>query len=363
MSFMASPDNQHPVPHLHRWSGSPFEIGQQHGQALRDEIINENGPAAHALAARLQLSLLKAMDRVLAIYEPLFQQHLPIAVEEIKGIAAGAKLSYSFAFYGAIRDGFKLPRQHALGQGDQCTSFVCGKAVTKNGEMLIGQTKDTGLSTQRYHLMQYEYSDGRRLIVLNYAGWIGNIALTSDGMAFTGNALYARETDEDTIPYSFLKRLVMEKSSVEEVLNIINGMRFGNGCFLLADASGKAVCLESVAGELDILDVSDLAFGHANSILCQRLKHYEDNWTKLPSSPPRQKNIQRLLDERAGEITVEDLKSIAADHTDFPFSICRHADEADPLSTSAAVVMDLTNREMHLALGKPCSSHFYSYPL
>lgn len=348
---------------IREWSGSPFEIGRQHGKELRDEIINENGPAAHALAARFKLSLPKTLDRVLRLYEPLFQEHLPIAIEEIKGIADGSGLSYPFAFYGAIRDGAKFPPQLAAQQDGQCTAFVCGKPTTRDGKMLMGQTKDTGLSSQRYHLMRFEYSDGRSLLVLNYAGWIANMALTSDGMALTGNSLYAPETEEETVPYSFLKRLVMEKSSVDEVLQIISGMRFGNGCFMIGDASGKAVCLESVAGCLDVRDVSSQTFGHANSILAEKLKQLEDPWTRLPSSPPRQRNVQRLLDEKAGEITVEDLKRVAADHTDYPFSICRHPDEADPLSTSAAVIMDLTDREMHIALGKPCQSEFASFKL
>jgi isopenicillin-N N-acyltransferase-like protein len=345
---------------LYHWSGSPFEIGRQHGAALSDEIISESGPAAHALAVRLNLSLPKALEKVVALYEPLFQEHLPIAVEEIKGIAAGAGLSYPFAFFAATRDGMKVSDQT---DQEQCTSFVCGKNTTQNGNVLMGQTKDTGLSTERYHLMRFDYRDGKRLFVLNYPGLIANIALTSDGMAVTGNSLYAKTPDDDTIPYSFLKRLVMERSSVEEFLRAIDGLCFQNGCFIVGDATGRAVCIESVAGQLSIRDVSGCAFGHANSILSKELQHFEDPATCLPSSPLRQKNIQKLLDSMKGHITAEGLKRVAADHTDYPFSICRHPTETDPLSTSASVVMDLSNLEMHVALGKPCRSTFECFKL
>jgi isopenicillin-N N-acyltransferase-like protein len=345
---------------FYHWSGSPFDIGRRHGESLAEEIISEGGPAANALAVRFNTSLSKALERVLALYEPLFKEHLPVALEEIKGIAAGSGLSYPFAFFAAIRDGMKVP---AAFDQEQCTSFICGKNTTRDANILMGQTKDTGLSTERYHLMRFDYQDGKRSLILNYPGWIANIALTSDGLAVTGNALYAKMPDGESVPYSFLKRLAIEKSSVEEVLAAIGGLVFENGCFVIGDATGKAVCIESVAGRMDIRDVSGCAFGHANSILSKKLQYFEDPATRLPSSLPRQKNIEKLLDEMMGKITAGELKRIVADHTDYPFSICRHAAETDPLSTSAAVIMDLSNLEMHVALGKPCRSAFESYTL
>jgi isopenicillin-N N-acyltransferase-like protein len=341
---------------FHHWSGSPFEIGRNHGRTLKEQIIIENGPAAHALANKLNLSLSAALTRIVEIYEPLYHEHFPTAIEEIKGITSGANLSYPFAFFSAIRDGLGV-------NVEQCTSFVCGSNTTKEGNLLIGQTKDTLLSIGRYHFMKYEYESGRRLFILNYPGWAANMTLTSDGMAFTGNSLYAESPTGKTVPFSFLKRAVMEKSSVSEFLKTIEGLSFQNACFLVADRTGKAICIESVAGKMNIRDVSNSAFGHANSILSGELKSLEDPAQVSISSESRQKNIQRSLDSLSGRITVEELKKVTADHTDYPLSICRHPFEQDPSSTTAAIIMDITNLEAHVALENPCCHAFETYKL
>ena len=96
---------------------------------------------------------------------------------------------------------------------------------------------------------------------MNYPGWIANLCLTSDGLATTGNSLYAAAPDKPTAPGSFLKRLVMEKRSTQEVLDAIRGMTFENGCIMVGDRSGHMVCIELAAGRVNIRDVSGQAFG------------------------------------------------------------------------------------------------------
>lgn len=79
------------------------------------------------------------------------------------------------------------------------------------------------------------------------------------------------------------------------------------------------------------------------------------------SSPIRQKNVDRLLAKHAGVITVNRLKQILSDHTNYPLSICRHVSSKDPLCTTAAVVADLTDQEIHIAMGNPCVARFRKY--
>lgn len=344
---------------VYDFKGSPYEIGFQHGKRLREEIIRETKSAVDALARQRATSVGKALDFVVSSYEPLFRDHAPMALEEIRGMAQGSELSYAHAFFVATRVGMRVPAAKSA----ECTAVACGKPTTAGGKVFIGQNKDLrNRPLDRFRIMRVAYDSGRRGIVLNYAGWIANMCLTSDGLSYTGNSLYAQEASGDVIPFSLLIRLVLEKRSVREVLDTIPKLPFENFCILIGDATGHLVCLEQVAGQMNIRDVSQDAFGHANSILCEELKPFEDAKLLGLSSPCRQKNVQQRLDEKRGRLTVADLKAIFADHADYPLSICRHGDSRGVMTT-ASFVANLTDREIEIAIGHPCTAPFRRYTL
>lgn len=343
----------------HVWRGSSFDVGFQHGRALRRQIIAEAHAALRQFAGQHGRSVARTLDFVVAAYEPLFRDRVPRAIEEIKGLAKGAGLSYAHAFFAATRDGLRLPRRREAA----CTSLVCGKGTTVGDKVLMGQTKDTTAPLTRYHITRIAYDSGQRVIGLNYAGWFTHLALTSDGLALVGNALYAASPRGETAPFSLLKRLVVEKQSVQEVLDGIRGLVFENSCVQIGDATGHLVCIENVAGHQQVRDVSGRAFGHANSVLSARLRKYEDRILGSPSSPLRQKNVQRLLDSHVGRLSPKIARRILADHTDFPLSICRHRSAQDPIVTTAAFLANLTDREVEIAIGHPCVAPFQKYTM
>jgi isopenicillin-N N-acyltransferase-like protein len=282
---------------------------------------------------------------------------LPQVLEEIRGIGDGAGLSYAHTFFAAVQDGMPL----SVEKRASCTAFSCGRGTTAFNNILLGQTKDTNAPLDRYRIMHIAYNSGRRILLLNYPGWIANICVTSDGLSFAGNSIYGERPPNDTVPFSFLKRMVMEKSSVSQVLDAIDNLTFENSCFLIGDSTGHLVCLEHLAGLRSLHDVTHQAFGHANSVLSLELKKYESATTVSCSSALRQRNIEKLLDRARGSITVESMKHILADHADFPLSICRHIAECDPNVTTAAFVANLTNLTMDIAIGNPCVAEFRSY--
>ena len=57
---------------------------------------------------------------------------------------------------------------------------------------------------------------------------------------------------------------------------------------------------------------------------------------------------------------------IQRDHVNYPESICNHETPGDPLDrqkTITALIMDLTQRQMHICWGNPCSSTYCTYQL
>jgi isopenicillin-N N-acyltransferase-like protein len=343
---------------VYTWKGSHFDVGRQHGQALKEEIVAEAAPALKTLTGVRKCSEAQALDWMVAEYEPLYRQLVPSALEEVRGMAQGAGLSYPFAFFAAFRDGMSMRRQAAE---PGCTTVLCGRRATAGGKVLIGQTKDTGPAPlQRFRIMRIAYDSGRRVVMLNYPGWLGNLCMTSDGLGQTGNSLYGREPRVATVPFSLFRRLVVEKRSVDDVLTSIAPYHFENGCLSMADAKGRVVCIEELAGRRGVLDVSDQAFGHANSILCSELKSFENAGDVFGYTKNRQQRVQQLLDEKRGAITPDDVQKIFADHHDEPRNICRHEAAG---ATTGAFVANLTDLQMDIAIGNPCVAGFRRYTM
>ena len=343
---------------VYTWKGSPFEVGRQHGESLRREIVAESASALKALTDTWKCSEAQALDRVVAEYEPLYRRLVPSALEEVRGMAKGADLSYPFAFFAAFHDGMAM-RGRAPEPG--CTTVLCGRPATRGNKVFIGQTKDTGPALlTRFRIMRIAYDSGRRVIMLNYPGWLGNLCMTSDGLGQTGNSLYGAEPREQTVPFSLFRRMVVERPSVDEVLAAIAPFHFENGCLSMADAKGRAICIEELAGKRGVLDVSDQAFGHANSIVCSDLKSFEAPGDVFGHSLNRQQRAQQLLNEKRGDLTAEDIQKIFADHEDDPRNICRH----DPAgATTGAFVANLTDLQMDIAIGNPCVAGFRRYTM
>ncbi|HCN10572.1 MAG TPA: hypothetical protein DIT01_21815 [Lentisphaeria bacterium] len=343
---------------FYNFHGTPYEIGTQHGVAMRQAIIEESAAAIAQLTNLRSWSETAALQYMVDAYEPLFRQYTPRALEEVRGIADGAELSYAHAFFCATRD--QMPMRS---EADGCTAFACGMSATRDGHVLMGQTKDTGAPLERYRIMRVTDDRDERRLMLNYPGWIANLCVTSQGMAFTGNSLYARMPQGDVAPSSLLKRIIMESASVRDVLDSMAGLRFSNGCYMVGDATGHLVRMEWVSGDVDIEDISTTAYGHANTILCERLKVHELDEPSVACSPVRGKRVQSVLDHLADDITVESLQQLTADHGNDPQSICSHQAPDALIWTTAAIVSDLTAREMYIAIGNPCQTAFQHYTL
>lgn len=71
---------------VYDFQGTAAEVGWQHGETLRMEIIAEAQPSADALARRKGVSVEDALKRMAATYEPIFTAQVPAASDEIRGI-------------------------------------------------------------------------------------------------------------------------------------------------------------------------------------------------------------------------------------------------------------------------------------
>jgi hypothetical protein len=74
---------------VYAWKGTHFEVGRQHGQALKNEIVAEAAPSLTALATAQATTEATVLDWVVSEYEPVYRNPVPSALEEVPGIAQG----------------------------------------------------------------------------------------------------------------------------------------------------------------------------------------------------------------------------------------------------------------------------------
>lgn len=363
--------NQSPH-HFYHWQGSAYDIGFQHGTILKNPIIAECKKALDHFVHASGLPQSQFLDRFRQIFEPWFTQHAPRTIDEIHGMANGAGVDFSYAFFAAVRDGAKInpssPATTNTNNDDKddagCTAIYCSGLNTQHGTPFIGQNKDANAPLDRYRIMRRAYDDGLTTITLNYPGWIANIGMSSHGLGWTGNSLHGLRSSrkpEEIVPYSLLRAVIAQSATIDQVNRAIEQFPTDNCCMMVADAHNRAICLECVHDQRQVQDISNRVFGHANCVLSETLKPYEHAVSHSPSSSQRQRNVQKHLDESNGTIDIARIKTILSDHTDQPGSICLHPHDGEPIATTASFIADLAQQQIHIAIGRPCEHPYDVY--
>ena len=111
--------------------GSHRELGRQHGEQASAKIH------AHLdlMTAQGHMSRETLLTRALA-FQPLFERYCPHLLDEIRGLAEGAKIESAEALAVNIRG--ELHQKPAEG----CTTYVISRAGSSNRQMLAGQNSD-----------------------------------------------------------------------------------------------------------------------------------------------------------------------------------------------------------------------------
>ncbi len=134
---------------------------------------------------------------------------------------------------------------------------------------------------------------------------------------------------------------------------------------LLAHESGEMYSVEVSARRFAVLSAEDGAIVHTNHYLDPYMRAIENEPDELISTRVRYHRALRLL-RQSSQHTPKSLREIQRDHVNYPDSICNHDVSGMPLDrekTITALLMDLTNRQLHACWGNPCENSYTSYQL
>lgn len=352
-------------------SGDPYRMGFQHGRqagpliaGFVEHLVRTAGGARRQSPEEARPAVLRAAAR----FRPLFDRHCPALLEEVRGVADGAGLSFEEALLVQIR-GEVAP----LLREEACTTFAVAGERTETGGALIGQTSDMEPELERFFIVLYVIPDeGPRVLMWTFAGQLGYHGLSSHGVAHFANALAGGPAPRGPLPGGLphypVKRLLYGCRSREEVLGLFSAhpvCSSGNYMMAAPGPGGAPDLFDVEVTPRDYKVLPDSGEGflvHTNHFLGSRLRSPATDAAAMPDSFARQERMTALLRGRE-RLSVEEMKLLLADHQNHPCGICRH-EETDTrrMATVGALIAEPEAGRLHVSRGNPCRGDWTSYP-
>lgn len=350
-----------------RVSGSPYEQGLQHGEALRERIAHNIAVYFNRFEGEGRLPRPEALHRG-EQYMAVVSTQCPDYVSGLMGIAEGS--GFQLAELAAINVRYEILYHqytvNALNLGaDDCTSFAVAPEATADGHLLLGQNWDW-VPEVLGAVIQATDADGFQHVGFTEAGIFGTkIGFNSAGLGLCVNGMLTTDDDWSRLHTPFHARCyqIMRCRSLGEAIRVVT--REDRSCstnFMMAQAPDRAVDLEAAPHRVRELGWTDGILVHTNHFLDPAaVGVIEPPSERRPYSCLRQVRLGALL--RGGKPhTIPQIQGFLRDHQDQPNSICRHPDTTLPPEqysiTVASVIMDLNARTLLVSDRQPCENEY-----
>lgn len=346
--------------------GAGFARGEQYGAQARARISQCIRSYQSLFALRAGLAWPSALEHARR-FEPAVGAFAPECIEEMRGIAQGAGVSYdeilalncrSELMFAALRATRRVPP-------GECTSFAVLPSASANGHLLIGQNWDwVPFAREVSVLLSVERDDRPGFTTVVEAGMLAKVGFNTAGLAVCTNTLVSTtDTAATGVPYHVILRKLLDAETFAGAKSLLTStQRALSANYLIGHVSGEAANFEAAAGGRDTLRITEPAQGllaHSNHFLDNALAK-SDSYVRLhPHSRTRLDSMRKAL--HSG-VSLYGLKAALRSHDNAPNGVCGHPDpKANPLqarTTVASVIADLTSGEAWIASGPPCSEDY-----
>jgi isopenicillin-N N-acyltransferase-like protein len=344
-------NRQHTFP-LVTVRGSSYEMGRQHGEQAAPLVERYLRWIERLTKLPRQVLCHNAMQ-----FLPSMEALSQAFVEEVRGLGDSAGISFEEAVLCQVR----AEAAHTYpAQKDGCTAFALTGEATASGTPLAGQNQDLQPEYADVAiLLHVQPADGRpRALMFTFAGQLGYSGMNVHGVAHFANSLYDALWQPGIAHYP-LKRVMLEQRTVAECVALLRSHRTCSaGNVMLCDGVGAVgdveVRPEGIAVFTD--DHPDMRL-HANHYITPEFASYETN--SLADSCPRLDRMRQLVQQHWGQITVETMKAILADHAGDPAGICRHG--AVEMHSISGYIADPAAGVLHVRRGHGCLGTWTAY--
>ncbi len=352
-------------PPLIEVAGTHREMGRQIGEAARVQV-QHSVDNAHILIDQSYntLELTWAGANIQAHkYLPFAEERYPQYVDELRGIAEGANVSFDDLMVVNAMEAVTMDALHLT----RCTSFAVNEQRTADGHVLLAHNEDWIPEDENdVYVISAKPNDEPPYLAMTYGGLLPNVGFNAYGIAQAIDSVYPNDS-RIGIPRLVVARAVLASHRISGAIGrTLVPHRAAGYNHLIVHESGEMYSVEVSSRRFNILHGTDGYMTHTNHYLSSTMKEIEKDPEELISSRVRYFRANRLLRENSTH-TIKTMQAIQKDHVNLPNSICNHniagIDPMDRESTITALVIDLTAREMHIVWGNPCQNSYHTYHL
>jgi len=335
--------------------GSSYEMGYQHGVQAAGLIRRYIG-----WIGRLTGLPLEVLSRNALAFLPIIRSFSPAFVEEVRGLADGAGISFEQALLCQVRgEAAQVGGVESHRPGEGCTAFAFAGSATADSQPLAGQNQDLEPEFEDLAIvLRVKPNDGRpQALMFTFAGQLGYAGMNEHGLAHFNNVLFDYEWRLG-LPRQPLKRVMLEQRTVAECVALLDQWRICSAAnAVLCDRRGIAdVEMRSEGVALYHGEHPDARL-HTNHYLTPRFAAHET--LTVADSPARFDRLAALAGATWGRITTETIKGWLADHAGDPGAICRHG--ANGWHTIVGYIAEPAKGLFHVRRGHGCAGTWKVY--
>lgn len=346
--------------------GSPLERGRQYGEGLKDLIRGRDAAWRRSLEAQTGMpsdavigDLVGGMD-----FLPAIERHTPELLEEVRGIAEGAGLSFDAVYAAQLMDEewWIIAEQKA---NHHCSSL--GVIAEPDRRAFVAQNMDLVAWNEGFQvLLTIRGSKGAPdQKILTMAGMIGLCGMTSAGLGIVVNTLSQLSVSRSGVPVAFVTRGALASSDHDGAVAFLKRVPHASGQnYIVADCS-KLSDLECSAGGAFAFARKPTCVWHTNHPLASTDLRggSHDHVASDRNTKSRMAVLDGALADRASLPSIDDAKRLLANRDDAADPVSRRLGEnGSHAFTFASVVYELgPEPKAHVASGPPCTVPFKTY--
>jgi len=212
-------------------SGTPYEIGFQHGSLLKEDIESLISLWKKDIEQNFKISSDEFVSRFInsTDYISAIKKWTPEILEEIQGISDGSGIDFNTIYVFQLIDEMWTNGDVVLNR-HHCSGFGVSKSNTTPNSNYIGQNLDV---TPFYHKFKvlleiYNKDSQEKTYVVTFPGFIGTNGINNK-IGLTVNSLPDLKISSNGLPVSCVVRGILNKQSFDQAETFINEIEHASG--------------------------------------------------------------------------------------------------------------------------------------
>ncbi|CAG0960853.1 isopenicillin-N N-acyltransferase like protein [Anaerolineales bacterium] len=341
-----------PIPIIEAY-GTHREVGSQIGMQCKPQIMDMLSQMRSDLPANVTWKSMLEQSRLYLAYS---RTAYPQYTEELEGIAKGSGVPFDEIFLGMCEE---LWEPSVWNKG--CTDMAARGRATLDGSTLLAHTNDLVAEDEsRLVILKVQAGDEPVFLAVS-AGGVGiSAGFNAAKISLTGNQLDSNDI-RPGVPRLLVARAILGARHLGEAMShCLLKERASSYNNIIADGNGEVYSMEGSATDCDALYIEGDILAHANHYVSPVMRRFELDPSAFAGSIIRHNRAMRLLEENYGKLTPDLFKTLLADHTGYPYSICSHQEKS---KTVFSIIIQLESLRAWIGSGLPCQTEYIEYRL